>query len=244
MVKITPVSHRHPLLLLILLFVHYTSSRNLPILPFRTSGTVRIPHVNHSSNLTSNDDLTINTNVGDLLHVLASHSLPTQINQAKLLGLSVTAGTGAPRPRSANIKDFRSIRTVFIAGGINHETPLQQQYFEIRNSFPDHWDRWGEAKFYELPPLIWLQDRRPLYWERIQSLMTIERADKLIKEAGYRQEYDLVMLNEMERRPLQYCFQGLWPGPDVRNVVVEVVTGLVKEVGYPCGIDVRGRVIG
>ncbi|KAL8803993.1 MAG: hypothetical protein Q9182_002865 [Xanthomendoza sp. 2 TL-2023] len=214
--------------------MHHTSSLILPNLP-QTPPDLRVPPTHDSANLTTPKDLEIDQNIAKLLHTLSSQSLPIQFNQAKTLGISLTAGGSPPDfRRSSNIDDFRSIIVYFKAGGIQPDTPVSQQYFRVQNFFPNHWDQWGRPNFYAHPPLYWLQDRIPLIWRRVQKLMKVEQADRRLKEAGFRGEYDSVLLHETERGPLQYCFQGLWPGSSGRNVVVEVEMGTVREVRYSC----------
>ena len=68
--------------------------------------------------------------------------------------------------------------------------------------------------------------------------MPISFADSLLKDAGYVGSYEAVYLNEIEGRPLQYCFQCGRRGvmQQQYNVVVEVYTGIVHEVTYSsCG---------
>ena len=224
----------------VVLFVHSTSSHLLHILP-QTTPALSAQTQNHTRNFHHPNDLTADENIANLLRVLASHPR-IQFSQAGFLGVVLTAGgRGGDRTPSADINAFRKISLHFRAGGITPATPLSHQYFAIRNSFPEQWEEWRQRDFFELPPFVWLEDRHPLHWAQVQRVMPIAFADSLLKDAGYAGSYEAVLLHEMERRPLQYCFQGMWPGPSVHNVVVELFTGIVEEVGYACGIELQPR---
>ncbi|KAL8937102.1 MAG: hypothetical protein Q9211_003853 [Gyalolechia sp. 1 TL-2023] len=180
-------------------------------------------------------------NIATLLRTLAFSPEP-ELNQAELLGFVLTAGGRVPHlQRSSHLGTFRRITVFFYAGGITPTTPVSQQYFAVGNDFPRHWDAWGNPKFYEFPPM-WLVDREFVQWARVSALMPIWGADQLLKKAGFRGEYEKVFLHQMKERALQYCFGGLGAGPEARQVVVEVLTGEVKEVDYDCALDPRGLV--
>ncbi|KAL8691506.1 MAG: hypothetical protein Q9224_004161 [Gallowayella concinna] len=241
--KIIHIASHYPLLLFVLLFVHHTSARILPILP-QTGPNRGIPPTRHGTNNTATNDLTIDQNIATLLRTLSSHTLPIYLNQAKPLNIRLTAGPGDKpdtRRRSDKISDFRSISIDFKGGDIGPATPVEQQYFRIHNLFPTDWDQWGPPIAYNPhPPLIYLEDRIPLIWRRIQELMSIEEAYSLARGAGYSGAIDRVWLMQMDTRPLQYCFQGFWPGLYSKTVVVEVETKIVKRVSYVCYLELPG----
>ena len=209
------------------------STRILPILP-PTISALHAPTPNLTFHNPHPNDLTIDQNIENVLASLAFDTQP-QISQADFLGLVLAAGDRSPNlPRSSDITSFRKITLMFRAGEATPATPLSQRYFRISNRFPDHWEEWGLPDFYETPPW-WLDDRWPFQWERVQSTMPISFADSLFKDAGYVGSYEAVHLNEIEGRPLQYCFQCGRPGVMRYNVVVGVYTGVVEEVNYHCG---------
>ena len=91
-----------------------------------------------------------------------------------------------------------------------------------------------------MPPLIWLENRRPFQWVEVH--LPLEVADALLKAEGFDGAYDRVLLHEMvfKGRPLQYCFQ--FPGrPQGKDVVVEVETGRVWVPNYSCFIEVNNE---
>ena len=212
---------------------HQGSTRILSIWPHNVSA-LHVPSRDLTLHRPRPNDLTTDQNIGNLLASLAFQGEP-QISQADFLGLTLTARDRSPDlPRSSDITAFRKITLVFRAGGTTPATPLSEQYFHISNRFPNHWEEWGLPNFYEVPPW-WLDDRWPVQWDRVQSIMPISFADSLFKDAGYVGSYEAVFLNEIEGRPLQYCFRWGRQGAMQYRVVVEVHTGVVKEVNYRCG---------
>ena len=211
---------------------HQGSTRILPILPLNTSA-LHAPRLNYTLHRPHPNDLTTDQNIGNLLASLAFQA-EAQISQADFLGFTLTAGDRSPDlPRARDITSFRKIDLIFRAGGTTPATPLSEQYFHIRNRFPNHWQEWGLPDFWEVP-VWWLDDRWPVPWGRVQSIMPISFADSLLKDAGYVGSYEAVFLNEVEGRPLQYCFQCRRTGAMQYSAVVEVYTGVVQEVNYHC----------
>ncbi|KAL8951557.1 MAG: hypothetical protein Q9222_002467 [Ikaeria aurantiellina] len=187
----------------------------------------------------TSNDLTVDQNIANVLNSLAIDP-QLEFNQAKFLGLAMTAGGRAPhRHRSPDPTDFRNIALFFKAGGVTPATPAAFTYFRIANIYPSYWDRWEDPEFYEHPPLIWLEDREEVHWPPVQALMPFARADGLLKQAGLRGAYEVVFLHRKEGKPLQWCFRGLFPWPR-GDFVVEVLGGEVKEVGYNCAVTYRG----
>ncbi|KAL8755587.1 MAG: hypothetical protein Q9184_004751 [Pyrenodesmia sp. 2 TL-2023] len=192
---------------------------------------------NHTAALLQSNEITVDQNIANYLQHL-SFQPASQFNQAKVVLVTFSAGGRAPyRVRSADINAHHRLSLAFRSGDFSPTLPPSHTYFHARNSFPQHWKQWSVPIFWDHPPTAWLGDRHEIDWAEVQALLPVARADALLKAAGYKGAYRLVYLHEMDTRPLQYCFEGLWPGPWVRNVVVEVRTGMVREVNHLCLFD-------
>ncbi|KAL8709504.1 MAG: hypothetical protein Q9220_005746 [cf. Caloplaca sp. 1 TL-2023] len=226
----------------LVIFMHMHIPRIIAIAPPSDNARV-IPslELNHTIPLNPSNDLTADQNIANVLIALAADA-QLEFNQAKLLGVAMTAGGRAPhRHRSASLTDFRKLSLFFLAGGATPATaPTAFTYFKIENIFPSYWNRWEDPEFYEQPPLIWLENRQEVLWPSVQASMPFARADGLLKDAGFAGPYEVVFLHQMEGKPLQWCFRGLFPSPRVRDVAVEVLTGAVRELNYNCAVMFRG----
>ncbi|KAL8850476.1 MAG: hypothetical protein Q9221_004619 [Calogaya cf. arnoldii] len=215
-------------------FIHLTQSRTLQL----PSDTPTTPIFNQTTSSPQSNELPTDQNIANYLHYLAS-APTTHFNRAKLILVLYSAGGIAPhRIRSADINAHRSLRLIFRSGDFSPTLPPRLTYFRSRNNFPAPPDSWSVSDFYEHPPLIWLEDKHAIDFAEVQGLLSVEQADKLLKEAGFEDAYTLVHLHETDTRSLQYCFEGIlpWPGG---NVIVEVRTRRVREVRYPCLLDVK-----
>ncbi|KAL8655886.1 MAG: hypothetical protein Q9226_002859 [Calogaya cf. arnoldii] len=220
-------------------FIHLTKSRTLQL----PSDTPNTPILNQTTAAPQSNELPTDQNIANYLQYLAS-APTTHFNRAKLILVLYGAGGIAPhRVRSTDINAHRSLRLIFRSGDFSPTLPPRLTYFRSRNDFPDHPDSWCASDFDQHPPLIWLEDKHEINFAEVQDLLPVERADALLKEAGYDGAYTLVHLYDTDTRPLQYCFEGILPWPR-GNVVVEVRTGVVKEVNYPCLLDVNSGRLG
>ncbi|KAL8734706.1 MAG: hypothetical protein Q9166_001362 [cf. Caloplaca sp. 2 TL-2023] len=165
------------------------------------------------------NDLTVSRVASNLLRQLALQP-DVRFRQAILADSFLRVSPGdAP---SNNIADFRSIGCIFLWGG--PEPPAgKSNAFAIENQWPEHWDQWKN----QVVPRMALTDVGEIQWQKSQALMTVQKAEYLLKAAGYPQRYHGVVILKLGDRPLVYCFSKV---DGLRNVNVDIATGRVSEV--------------
>lgn len=128
---------------------------------------------------------------------------------------------------SNDVRRFRRCLCVFRYGGPAVPYP-DPNGFEVENQWPRHWERWGAPE-----PEVVGNRFRGSQWQQAWGRMSLQRADRLLKDGGYRENrYGQVMLVKIRDRPLGWCFSYVEVGQG-RSVAVnvEVLTGRVVEIG-------------
>ncbi|KAL8715877.1 MAG: hypothetical protein Q9220_000544 [cf. Caloplaca sp. 1 TL-2023] len=162
--------------------------------------------------------ISLSTNIENLVRTLNLRQ-ERFFNQASLQAVYLAVNQG--QQPSGRIAEFRHIYCTFAAGGNIPEGGVSG--FAVENQFPLHWDRWQDPTVNEASPHF-----EELQWMDIQALMSIERADQLLKAAGHTGPYYEIVIVQYEHRPLGYCFiMEHAPMPDW---LVAVETGEVFQV--------------
>ncbi|KAL8848507.1 MAG: hypothetical protein Q9221_006466 [Calogaya cf. arnoldii] len=158
--------------------------------------------------------------VTHLVRQLASQS-DIRFREARLSAVFLRVSPGDQA--SNNIADFRSIGCLFLYGGDAPPTG-KSNAFSIMNRWPEQWDEWSNKV---LPRSIQGPALGEIEWQKTQALMSVEKADYLLKAAGYVQRYRGVVILKLANRPLGYCFSKV---DNLRNLNVDLLTGSVSEV--------------
>ena len=150
-----------------------------------------------------------------------------ELSEAKLVLVFVVSR----RARSSNIADFQQISLAFRTGGPPVPYGLDK-YFFVSNLPPRRWSEWTPPRFHSGATA--LDTNRDIAWSRVQTSMSIQRADTLLKAAGYRGDFTAVQIAETRHEPLGFCFHELEVLPGFyRAVIVDVLTGMVRELDLP-----------
>lgn len=123
---------------------------------------------------------------------------------------------------SNNIADFRSIGCIFLYGG-DAPPAGKSNGFAVVNQWPEQWDEWQNRVVPRLVPAAFEE----IPWQKTQTLMSVEKADYLLKAAGHVQRYRGIVMLKLADKPLGYCFSGL---DGIRNLSVDVRSGRISEV--------------
>ncbi|KAL9001376.1 MAG: hypothetical protein Q9169_000267 [Polycauliona sp. 2 TL-2023] len=139
---------------------------------------------------------------------------------AELAGVFLRVSPG--EQPSNNIADFRSIGCLFLYGG---DAPPMGKFngFAVVNQWPEHWGEWN----HQVAPRLVPTALEEIPWQKTQTRMSVQKADYLLKAAGYVQRYRGVVMLKLANRPLGYCFSQV---DDLRNLNVDIWTGRVSEV--------------
>lgn len=214
----------------ILLLVHHLSwalSLVLPIYPPISGLNLPPPTINR--NVSTSDTLTVEQNIRNLLHLLATDPFP-RAKHAKLVSILLRVDdydTIVPT-LSSNMAEFRKIDCGFRWPNPGRSIP---RGFLIENRWPAHWDQWASFTIKRVP-----DDWAPVSWELMFRRMSVEWADVVLKRSGYRGQYGAVILQQYAGAPLGWCFEHIqldqhWSG----NVLVQP-DGVVQRWGE-CGGD-------
>ncbi|KAL8979770.1 MAG: hypothetical protein Q9205_004979 [Flavoplaca limonia] len=220
------------------------SSHALPATPL--SGP-RLP----SLSLSNQNALTITQNIGALVNTLTADPNMQYMNSQMLsceIAVEFFEHGDIPHDleHSSNISDFRDIKCHFRYGGYVEDEKHSQ--FIVQNKFPQQWDQWA------LPvPAIITNPRPPGYvnlpfaWSDVETHMSLERADQLLKAAGHQPGegfigcYDYVKLRKRATNDLAWCFEnviGDYPDTSaIHTYLVSVSSGVVEQVlHYPSAL--------
>ena len=218
--------------------IHLVSSRALPAKPYGRPR--RIGPRPPSNSLSNPNALTITQNIQALVDTLtADPSFVYSHSEMVLCQLAVEFYEHGDGPHdlyhSSRISDFHDIKCAFRFGGpIEDET---RSFFLVGNKFPDHWDQWSlPVPFGPVSP-----GDLPLSfeWSEVQTHLSLERADQLLKAAGHQPaeqwigQYDMVTLVRSTANDLAWCFAnviGDYPDTSAQhNYIVYVSTGTVEQ---------------
>ncbi|KAL8952675.1 MAG: hypothetical protein Q9222_001412 [Ikaeria aurantiellina] len=142
---------------------------------------------------------------------------------------------------SSHISDFHDIKCAFRYGGFIEDD--KHSFFFVQTKFPDHWDQWSLPA----PFRIDRPDLMPssFTWSEVQTHVSVERADQLLKAAGHQPTkgfigtYDMVHLEKTAAGDLAWCFNnviGDYPDTSAQHdYLVHVTTGRVEQTPH-CGI--------
>ncbi|CAO1605779.1 hypothetical protein XANCAGTX0491_009285 [Xanthoria calcicola] len=197
--------------ILLLLFCHHLHLTSTLALPANSQTPAKtLLQLNPSHNINSSNSLSVEQNIGNLMHFLSTNPDPG-LNKAQLLTIILRAdGNQFPHHTlSADIAAFRKIDCIF-------RYRSAPRGFRMANRWPDHWDQWN-APIPEVPltPLL------PVSWRTIFSRLSVEWADVVLKQR-YPGRYGGVILLQQAGRPLGWCFADLELGDDwVGSVLVE-----------------------
>ena len=200
-------------------YLQQVSASALPIESHNPPGLFPPSLDSHRENFIEDDGLKVSQVVTYLLRQLALQP-DIRFRQALLVGIFLRVSPGDPP--SNNIADFHSIGCIFLYGG-DAPPSGKSNAFAIGNQWPEHWEEWNN----QVVPRLIPADFEAIQWQKSQALMSVEKADYLLKAAGYIQRYRGVVMLKLAKRPLGYCFSKV---DDLRNVNVDVSTGRVSEV--------------
>lgn len=210
-------------------YLHQVSALALPIKP-QTSPTITGPRLSlNGGHANGGNDVTVSQIVTSLLRELALRP-DVRFRQAILVGVFLRVSPGDSP--SNNINDFQSLGCAFLYGGPPPPRG-KSNAFTIANQWPEHWEQWKN----QVVPRVLPAGLEEIPWQKIQGLMSVKRADYLLKSAGYSQRYRGVVLLQLVNKPPAYCFSDV---DDLRNVNVDISTGKVSEV-RECTVSLEGR---
>ena len=216
------------LILLIFFYSHQAATFALPALP--QNGQSLGINVN-SPPSTNNNDLTVTktveTVVQDLLRWTRAQPDPS-LRQASLLAIRMTVDH-SPDPLDPTLSDdinrFKRFGCLFRYGG-----SALNDVFAMQNQWPQHWDQWdlSQHRFPEMGSNL-----RAFGLEAAARRLSVEWADQLLKASGCRGPYGEVVLAQIGRRPLGWCFSYIEIEPDERGArLVVVATGQILTVEH------------
>ena len=136
-------------------------------------------------------------------------------------------GTG-PLRLSANISDFHSISLFILLAG-------KPDIYILENRYPEHWDQWRftnptrGALILGHSSITPSSKEKGISWRLVQEKMPVEKADRLLKAAGFRGRYLSVELDHLPKAHLRWLFREIEiSGKPHSYVGVDILTGEVK----------------
>lgn len=194
-----------------------------------------------SLSLQNQNFLSITQNIQNLVNILAADESFAYSHSTMLsCELAVEFYEHGEGPHdlyhSSNISHFRDTKCVFRYGGEIIDERFSR--FVVQNKFPE-WNQWALPAPYivQKPEHLW--DTLPFAWSEVETLMSVERADQLLKADGHEPaeqwigQYDMVYLTKRTAHDLGWCFVhviGDYPDTSAsHNYLVLVHTGKVEQ---------------
>ncbi|KAL8950559.1 MAG: hypothetical protein Q9222_003412 [Ikaeria aurantiellina] len=150
---------------------------------------------------TSSNEVTLAQNVDNLLREM--HTSGDRIHSTAPL-VTVFLETATAASATTDVHALRHIRAVFHPY-TDQPSPGLRDVITIRND-PIHWDHWLSPQRSIVREDVWDLDRYEIQWDEVQSLMSIEEADALVKAAGYDETFWVVQIGQYTGMPLSYLF--------------------------------------
>ncbi|KAL8716100.1 MAG: hypothetical protein Q9220_000004 [cf. Caloplaca sp. 1 TL-2023] len=168
--------------------------------PAAPASGVEYPHLNLTSPLIGPNEVSLAQNVNKLLQGL-HESEDRTLSTAPLVNVFLYAS--APAAATINVHDLRQIEVV-LHPRTGQPSPGFRDIVKIRND-PVRWDHWLSPHHSVVREGVWELDNE-IQWPEVQSLMSIDEADLLVKAAGYHDRFWKVEIGQFTDQPLGYCF--------------------------------------
>ncbi|CAF9919510.1 MAG: hypothetical protein HETSPECPRED_004021 [Heterodermia speciosa] len=187
-------------IVLILAYTSLASSHALPFQPSISDSILQQP----SSNTSAPNEPTLAENVVNLLAKLP-YAPDIRVRQATLSLIYITDPTHT-QFSTTNPHDLRLIVALFRPYGPD-PTPRAglRDVFTYRNLNNGEWAGWNDKGWFVVTERHW-ERAHEMQWAALQSMMSIDQANRLLKAAGHRDPFYAIEIGQLDGDPVGYCF--------------------------------------